>query len=363
MADAAETGLKDWLLRQALPLWLAHGVERAAGAFAEHLDPATLTCDAPFRRLRVAARQVFVFARAAEAGVPGAEAACRLGAGFLAERAALPGGGYGWRFGLDNRVTDPTLDLYDHAFVLLAWAAAAPLLGAVAAARARGVLDLLLARFVHPAGGFVESLPAALPRRQNPHMHLLEALLAAAERFGAAEYGAAARAVLDLFHARLLAADGTLAEEFSDALRPEPARLYAVEPGHHYEWAWLLARADAVLGAEARNAAAAAALLDFARRHGTHPETGDAIDAVRADGAPLRRSSRLWPQTERLKAERLAGGALHAAAVAGLARWLLPEGRFVERRDAAGGALPGPMPASSLYHLTCAILDPVPGTG
>ena len=343
--DALET----WLLERAVPLWLAHGIDRQAGGFHEHLTGGDYRCTADFRRLRVVTRQIFVFARAHQAGVARADAAVALGVDILSRHAALPEGGYAWRFDTAHRATDTTRDLYDHAFVLLALASATAVLPAAPLrARALDLLAFIDRAFPHPQGGYLESLPPALPRRQNPHMHLLEALLAAHEAFPDSPFLDRARALLALFHARLLdPATGALPEFFDDALTPlrRDDGTFLVEPGHHYEWAWLLHRA--------------ARLMQFGVRHGQHRVTGDVIDAVRSDGSDATLTARLWPQTERLKAARLLGA---AGSASGLASWLLPDGLWQERRYANGAPIPGPVPASSLYHLTCAILaDPVRG--
>lgn len=55
-----------WLRHAAWPTWLEHGVDWNRRGFHEALDFATLACPG-LRRLRVAARQVFVFAKAARA--------------------------------------------------------------------------------------------------------------------------------------------------------------------------------------------------------------------------------------------------------------------------------------------------------
>src|SRR5215471_4183999 len=118
-----------WLKDHAWPLWLEHGVDWKRRAFLEYIDLATLDCQAAFRRLRVAARQTYVFAKAATYGVPRAAEAVALGLEFLSGPARLADGGYAWRFDLDNHQIDVTRDLYDHAFVLLALAAAAEVVG------------------------------------------------------------------------------------------------------------------------------------------------------------------------------------------------------------------------------------------
>jgi mannose-6-phosphate isomerase len=358
--------LRDWLLTRALPLWLAHGIDRGAGGFHEALAPDGYRCDASFRRLRVLARQVYVFAQAHRAGLKGAADAVALGVDLLETCAALPEGGYARRFTLANEPVDTTLDLYDLAFVLLALSSAAMVLPAEPLRRrAIALTDFIGRAFAHPAGGFLESLPPALPRRHNPHMHLLEALLAAHEAFGDAVFLRHARPLPELLIHRLMDdSTGALPEYFDDRLRPDRQDgVFVTEPGHHCEWAWLLLRAGKLPQADPRWATAAARLLAFADRHGVHNVTGDLVDEVAGDGRQIRRTMRLWPQTERLKAEHIradASPARQARAAAQLAAWLHPDGLWWERRDAAGAFVAGPAPASSLYHLACAILAAAP---
>src|SRR6266436_5309297 len=220
-APSGPEGLR-WLKDHAWPLWLEHGVDWRRRAFHENLDPASLQCRAPFRRLRVAARQTYVFSKAARYGVPRAKEAVVLGLDFLQGPARLPDGGFAWRFDLDNRPTDPARDLYDHAFVLLAFAAAAEVVGADRVhADAVALVEYIAAHFAHPAGGYRESIPATQPRRQNPHMHLFEALLAASEAFGDEHFFKPARELAALFVGRFLQAkEGALPEHFDDALAP-----------------------------------------------------------------------------------------------------------------------------------------------
>jgi mannose/cellobiose epimerase-like protein (N-acyl-D-glucosamine 2-epimerase family) len=357
-----------WLTDHAWPLWLAHGVDRQRRAFVEHLDSASLQCGASFRRLRVAARQTYVFSRAARHGVPQAADAVVLGLEFLRGPARLAGGGYAWRFDLDNRPIDETRDLYDHAFVLLAFAAAAGVVGAEEVhADALALLDYIATRFVHAEGGFCESIPAGSgERRQNPHMHLLEALLAATEAFGDASFFKHASALAALFATRFFQArEGALPEYFDEKLAPvRDAGRFVSEPGHHYEWIWLIDWYEAVAAAIGAPAApdlneAAWPLFDCAERHGVSAASGLVVNGIWSDGAVADGGFRLWPQTERLKAvARLRPDGLPAA-LAALERHIagVRPGLWIERMDAGGQAVAEPAPATSLYHLTAALTD------
>ncbi|MCW3475366.1 AGE family epimerase/isomerase [Limobrevibacterium gyesilva] len=359
-----------WLIEQAWPLWLQHGVDWAAGAFHESLDPATLTCPAPFRRLRVAARQTYVFAQAARAGVPRAEAALRLGMHFLRTHARQEDGGYAWRFGLDNAPIDQTRDLYDHAFVLLAFAEAAAVLpGAGLDGDAAALSAYIDRHFPHQAGGFRESLPDRAPRRQNPHMHLLEALLAAHETFGGCRYLDRAEALVALLLDRLLQpAEGALPEFFDPSLRPlrDAQGRFVVEPGHHFEWVWLLDRHLHLSRAAGREPPAAPIeaamrrLMQHAEAHGIDAASGLVLASVHSDGTLCDPAIRLWPQTERLKAAAARPdlariGAARCLELLGLHFAGAPPGLWQEWLRPGGTVDRSPAPASSLYHLTCAL--------
>ncbi len=347
--------LSAWLREAAWPLWLAHGIDRARGGFFEGLDLHAKICTADYRRLRVAARQTYVFAEAAHSGLPGAAEACKLGLDFIEHHASHPEGGYAWRFDLAHTPLDFTRDLYDHAFVMLALAAAR------AHAAARDLLQLIDTLFAHPAGGYYESLPPTLPRRQNPHMHLLEAMLAAHAAFGDAVFLERARALVALFTDRLFDhAAGALPEYFDEQLRPigEPG-IFVVEPGHHCEWVWLL---DAIQKATTPQPALreiAGRLMTFVDRHGIDPVHGGVVDELGSDGSQLRASARLWPQTERLKAEFLRpdpSPEKQLDAINVLRGFLRDDGLWHERRAPDGTWRTDSAPASSLYHLTAAIL-------
>ncbi len=335
-----------WLTDQAWPLWLEHGVDWQRGAFHEHLDPASLQCTAPFRRLRVAARQTYVFAKAARHDVPDAKEAVALGLNFLQGPARLRDGGFAWRFDLDNQPTDETLDLYDHAFVLLAFSAAAEVVGAERLRTdAVDLVEYIAAQFAHPDGGYRDSIPPIQPRLQNPHMHLFEALLAASDAFGGEPFFNYASGLAELFAARLFQAkEGALPESFDEELAPFGAPgPFLAEPGHHYEWIWLLHRYEAVAAAmgvatDPSLQLAADSLFEFAERHGVNPSSGLVVNRLWSDGTVSDGGFRLWPQTERLKAVARRRPDRVPAALDALKRHFagVRPGLWIERMDARG---------------------------
>jgi mannose-6-phosphate isomerase len=157
---------------------------------------------------------------------------------------------------------------------------------------------------------------------------------------------------------------GALREFFDENWDPAPGlpgRI--VEPGHQYEWAWLLLRWGGAKNSRAR--AAALKLIDIGESHGLR--NGLATNSLLDDFSAHDAGARLWPQTERLKAAciaaRLTGETRYftmaVAAADGLLRYLncpVP-GLWYDRIDADGKLVDEPAPASSFYHLVAAIAE------
>lgn len=334
--------------------------------------------DPGFKRTRVLARQCYVFSHAAIGGVEEAREAARAGAEFLLAHALRGDGQFVSVVASDGAVLDPTADLYDIAFGLFAMAWWFRLTGDP---RAIDVAETSIAHvdrhMRRPSGrGFVAREGDAGPCLQNPHMHLFEALIflcaftgRTAPRDMADELFALAEDVL------VDPASGALAETFDatgDAAATGAAR---IEPGHQYEWAWLLNRYGALAG-QPRAPALADRLFAFARQHGHDPETGLIVDAVDGHGRVIAGDFRIWPNLEYLKAlvslrERGDGRADWCDAeiertAQRVSRWFLrprPDGPAVALPDGFwidylnGGSMTprcDHVPASTLYHITCA---------
>src|SRR5262249_12534375 len=106
---------------------------------------------------------------------------------------------------------------------------------------------------------------------------------------------------------------GFLREYFDVDWRPLPGPAgRVVEPGHQFEWAWLLDRWGERTGAA--GARAAAHRLYRCGRAGVGRLREVAVDELDDTGAVSRASARLWPQTEWIKASlRLADGSAERA--------------------------------------------------
>lgn len=352
-----------WLCDAALPLWTGAGWDERDGMFVERLtlDGEPLV-DVP-RRVMVQARQVFVMAVAARRGwLPGADRLLDRAAQTMVRRYHGVDDEPGWAFavGTDGSV-DFRRDLYAHAFVLLALASAFSL------TRERHYRDLaattlsfLDGHMASSAGGYVDSWPDPTGhRRQNPHMHLFEAMLAWQRADPDADWLRRADGLLVLLERQLMRGEPrVLVEHFG----PDWALTYdtiSFEPGHHFEWVWLLDRFSALGGRP--TAILSDELLDIALRHGIGT-SGRIHDEVEATGRPFKGSARLWPHAEAAKAmttgsaARLGAPLPHEFLATLHQDFLDParRGSWIDRLDQSGGVLSTFAPASSLYHLVCA---------
>jgi mannose/cellobiose epimerase-like protein (N-acyl-D-glucosamine 2-epimerase family) len=181
-ADDIVGALRAQMINHALPLWAERGWDEKDGGFVERLTIDGVADRAAPRRVRVQARQIYCFAKAAQMGwYPQGGAVARKGLDHMLAKAKSPDGKPGFVHVLapDGGVLNPLRDTYDHAFVLLALAVLYQLDGdAQVRAEIDSLMQFLDTALRSPDGGYVEGVPATLPRRQNPQMHLFEALIA-----------------------------------------------------------------------------------------------------------------------------------------------------------------------------------------
>lgn len=366
---ARETAeLKAWAIDTALPLWSTQGFDRAGQRFRERLDWAGAPIGAMPHRSMVQARQIYVFAHAAVLGwfpKGGALAETAMESLLRVYRShSGAAGGFAFSIGADGSVASEVRDAYAHAFILFAIAWLYRLNGAArllsVADETIAFIDACLEDPVH--GGVFDAFPVKdRAKKQNPHMHLLEAYLALDAAAPGRGYIERAGKLVALFAQCMVDRErGVLPEHFAQdwSAHPDPARRFAFEPGHHFEWVWLLR--------EYENRAATdlsrwvEALDESARRVGLS-ESMLIFDEVGDGMRVAKRSHRLWTHTEGAKA----AVARHRAgdpAAPEFARAMIAALRdnFLDRPFAGGWIdhfgwdrrpLVDYVPASSLYHL------------
>lgn len=362
-----------WLRHVAFPFWADVGVDRAGPGFVEHLSLGGTPADVPFKRVRVQARQIYCFCQAAERGWhPGAVEIARRGVDLLIG-SAWQGADRGWVSTLtrEGAPLQRRPDLYDIAFVLFALGWWHKVTGDErVTALACQTLDFLAAQMRHPSGeGYRHRLDGGAPHLQNPHMHLTEAMIVLRDSTGHPRFAAEADRLVELCLTRFYdEGTATLGEAFDPtwARDPDP-RAALIEPGHHYEWVWLL---HSYLGPHRVRPdveRAMGRLFDFATRFGQGAGSDLVVDAVTVEGGPALAGHRLWPQAERLKAWLAMAERYGVAARLPVERGVTqiferfldtePAGTWVDHRTPALAPRGDKIPSSSFYHLVLAFAE------
>jgi len=134
-----------------------------------------------------------------------------------------------------------------------------------------------------------------------------------------------------------------------------------LEPGHHYEWAFLLDRWAKLTGRD--RPADVPRLIAFADAKGLDRKRRVAINGIKLDGSAYDSIARLWPQMERMRAylidRRDGDEARIAEAIESLSRFLEAplSGLWYENLAADGRFVVEAAPATSLYHIVGAIAE------
>jgi mannose/cellobiose epimerase-like protein (N-acyl-D-glucosamine 2-epimerase family) len=371
--------LTQWFVERAMPFCGTRGTDWTQGGFFERFSTEGQPLDEP-RRTRVVARQIYVATQAQALGWSGpADQLVAHGLSFLLGPLLQRDHTFASSMRVDGTMVNARFDLYEQAFALFALAMSHRAQGAhpqaTLHATAMQTRRALMDRFKHPGWGFEESEPPSSPLKANPHMHLLEATLAweTQDVPDALAWRALSDEIAQLALDRLIdPATGALSECFDRHWqRLDGPEGDVVEPGHQFEWAWLLMRwghsrqhPDAIQAAHR--------LIHLGEQHGICTTRGVALNQINHAFEVVDAQAKLWPQTERIKAwcaliqqaqaagnEQAMARAFQGATLAMRALqpylnhpcpglWqevMLPDGRFTSE----------PCRASSLYHIVCAI--------
>jgi mannose-6-phosphate isomerase len=346
-------------LQTIVPVWLGPGWNAQLALPYEAVDAAHQPLPAQRYRAMACARQLFVFSSLIDhPAVP--EAGARAAALFRSLQRHFHDAEHGgWFYSIDPQGAplDRGKDLYTHAFIIFAcahyWAKVRePLVESVLNA----ALDVVAERFADDDGLYeavlgedwstLESGPL-----QNPLMHLAEAFLATLEVREDAATLAALIALAEAMQRRFIDAEhGVMLE------KPLGAVNNWYEPGHQFEWFFLLESSPQLRGSALHQSLTIA--FGRSETQGVDPQTGAVLAALASDGQLKDGTQRIWAQAEYLRALTLrpdSETALSRQLRVLQERFLHPSG-WNECLDGDGNVSRIDMPSTTPYHLaTCYI--------
>lgn len=305
MLNNALSSCQSFVFEQLLENWANYGINTKYGFSYESMNHDWSVNSVGRLRLLTQCRQLYTFSRASQIQTkPVWQAKLQPLFNFITSYFFKEGR---WIFSLneDLSVQQSQTDTYTLAFVLLSFS---HYYQVTQNKEALSYIDkthrFLISNMQATTGGFYESYPIDTnqTRRQNPHMHLLEGYIAAYNTTKNEDYKKALNLILPLIKERFYdKKTGTLREFFYSDWTIESRIGHQVEPGHHFEWVWLLHEAykitpDTKLTDLAQN------LWITATRHGM-AVNGGIYNQIDGDTyQAIDKAKRIWPITEYLKA-------------------------------------------------------------
>lgn len=307
--------LKDRLIKRWGPKWHDAFRDPALGGYFERLNRNFKPLLTGQRRLVSQCRQLSIYSDLAIIDKSGAYKDTITPAfEFIVDHYHDAQSGHWW-FSIDDegKVKDRYSDLYALAFVIFSFSHYARASGDERAkALADETLNFIKTKFrMNAFAGFAEAVAENgtildKTRRQNPHMHLLEACLFAHEVWEDAGYLAMADELVGLFFDYFYdSKNKVVCEFFSDDLKPHAADGGRMEPGHAFEWIWLLKKHGAAHNDAKRYDDVCVSMLETANRDGWDTLYGGIYDTLDPSGNVIADTKRIWPFCEALKANVL----------------------------------------------------------
>ncbi|MET0610783.1 MAG: AGE family epimerase/isomerase [Pseudomonas caspiana] len=357
--NAVFANVQAHFLQTIVPVWLGPGWNAQLALPYEAVDAAHQPLPPQRYRAMACARQLFVFSSLIDhPAVP--EAATRAAALFRSLQRHFHDAEHGgWFYSIDPQGAplDRRKDLYTHAFIIFAcahyWAKVRePLVESVLNA----ALDVVAEQFADGDGLYEAVLGedwATLGSGplQNPLMHLAEALLTTVEVRNDEATLATLNELAAAMQRRFVDKEhGVMLEKPLDAVD----NWY--EPGHQFEWYFLLESSPHLRGSELHQSLCTA--FAHAEAQGVNPQTGAVAAALTSDGHIQDGTQRIWAQAEYLRALtlRLDSNAVLGKQLLALQTRFLHASGWNECLDANGQVSRSDMPSTTPYHLaTCYI--------
>lgn len=344
-------------LQTIVPVWLGPGWNAELALPYEAVDALHQPLLPQRYRAMACARQLFLFSSLIDhPSVP--DASSRAAALFRSLQRHFHDAEHGgWFYSIDPQGAplDRRKDLYTHAFIIFAcahyWARVRePLVESVLNA----ALNVVAERFADDDGLYDAVLNEDWTTLnsgplQNPLMHLAEAFLATIEVRDDGATLAALDALTAAMQRRFIDTEhGVMLE------KPLTAVDNWYEPGHQFEWFFLLESSEHLRGSPLHRSLTTA--FAHSETQGVDPRTGAVVAMLEADGQIKDGTQRIWAQAEYLRALTLRPGseaALSRQLLALQANFLHDSG-WNECLDSNGQISRSDMPSTTPYHLaTC----------
>ena len=340
-----------------VPLWQGPGWNAELALPYEALSPAHQPLPPQRYRAMACARQLYVFASLIDdPAFPAAEArAAALFRSLQSHFHDAEHGGWFYSIAPHGAPLDQRKDLYTHAFIIFAcahyWAKVRePLVESVLNA----ALQVVLEQFSTGNGLYEASLDQDWSSLgsgplQNPLMHLAEAFLATLSVREDPTVQSALLALTDAMQQHFIEPVHNVMLE-----KPRGAVDNWFEPGHQFEWLFLLASSPLLRGTALHGSLDRA--FGFAEQVGVDPQTGAVCGMLAPDGTLRDGTQRIWAQAEYLRALTLRpeGAERVQRQLLALQQRFLYTGGWYECRDDQGNVSREDMPSTTPYHLaTC----------
>ena len=340
-----------------VPLWQGPGWNAELALPYEALSPEHRPLPPQRYRAMACARQLYVFASLI--GDPAFPAAAERAADLFRslQRHFHDAEHGGWFYSIDPQGAplDTRKDLYTHAFIIFACAHYwAKVDDSIVASALNAALQVVAERFSDGKGLYEANLNQDWSSLntgplQNPLMHLAEAFLATLSVREDETVKAALLALADGMQQRFI-------EPVHNVMLEKPCGAVDnwFEPGHQFEWLYLL-ESSPLLRSGALHASLDRA-FDFAEQVGVDLESGAVCGMLAPDGTLRDGTQRIWAQAEYLRALTLRPDNLTRLQrqLQALQQQFLHAGGWYECRDAEGNVSREDMPSTTPYHLaTC----------